>query len=205
MFRRWKENGRKALLTMQAAVLSGMMTICSYAETVQDANWMKEDATSGGLFTEAITKVQDVFRSGYSFAIVVAVGLFVLLFIYAGVKLSFGDTSDAKQTKQKIFRIFVGMICAFGAIFFVSLVYMAAGVAFHYKKTARCMDRNCFSEFFSAGRCDENECLCGTGRINRNGRNHRVFNRRGIVGYGFWNGRWADRVGSIRSGIQFWV
>ena len=50
MFRRWKENGRKALLTMQAAVLSGMMTICSYAETVQDANWMKEDATSGGLF-----------------------------------------------------------------------------------------------------------------------------------------------------------
>mgnify|MGYP000066743003 FL=1 len=68
------------------------------------------------LFTEAITKVQDVFRSGYSFAIVVAVGLFVLLFIYAGVKLSFGDTSDAKQTKQKIFRIFVGMICAFGAI-----------------------------------------------------------------------------------------
>lgn len=58
MFRRWKENGRKALLTMQAAVLSGMMTICSYAETVQDANWMKEDATSGGLFTEAITKVQ---------------------------------------------------------------------------------------------------------------------------------------------------
>ena len=30
-----------------------MMTICSYAETVQDANWMKEDATSGGLFTEA--------------------------------------------------------------------------------------------------------------------------------------------------------
>ena len=64
MFRRWKENGRKALLTMQAAVLSGMMTICSYAETVQDANWMKEDATSGGLFTEAITKVQDVFRSG---------------------------------------------------------------------------------------------------------------------------------------------
>ena len=55
MFRRWKENGRKALLTMQAAVLSGMMTICSYAETVQDANWMKEDATSGGLFTEAIT------------------------------------------------------------------------------------------------------------------------------------------------------
>lgn len=43
MFRRWKENGRKALLTMQAAVLSGMMTICSYAETVQDANWMKED------------------------------------------------------------------------------------------------------------------------------------------------------------------
>ena len=90
MFRRWKENGRKALLTMQAAVLSGMMTICSYAETVQDANWMKEDATSGGLFTEAITKVQDVFRSGYSFAIVVAVGLFVLLFIYAGVKLSFG-------------------------------------------------------------------------------------------------------------------
>ena len=125
MFRRWKENGRKALLTMQAAVLSGMMTICSYAETVQDANWMKEDATSGGLFTEAITKVQDVFRSGYSF-----VGLFVLLFIYAGVKLSFGDTSDAKQTKQKIFRIFVGMICAFGAIFFVSLVYKAAGDAF---------------------------------------------------------------------------
>ena len=121
MFRRWKENGRKALLTMQAAVLSGMMTICSYAETVQDANWMKEDATSGGLFTEAITKVQDVFRSGYSFAIVVAVGLFVLLF---------GDTSDAKQTKQKIFRIFVGMICAFGAIFFVSLVYKAAGDAF---------------------------------------------------------------------------
>lgn len=52
------------------------------------------------------------------------------------------------------------------------------------------MDRNCFSEFFSAGRCDENECLCGTGRINRNGRNHRVFNRRGTVGYGFWNGRW---------------
>ena len=47
MFRRWEENGRKALLTMQAAVLSGMMTICSYAETVQDANWMKEDATSG--------------------------------------------------------------------------------------------------------------------------------------------------------------
>ena len=130
MFRRWKENGRKALLTMQAAVLSGMMTICSYAETVQDANWMKEDATSGGLFTEAITKVQDVFRSGYSFAIVVAVGLFVLLFIYAGEKLSFGDTSDAKQTKQKIFRIFVGMICAFGAIFFVSLVYKAAGDAF---------------------------------------------------------------------------
>ena len=41
MFRRWKENGRKALLTMQAAVLSGMMTICSYAETVQDANWMR--------------------------------------------------------------------------------------------------------------------------------------------------------------------
>lgn len=81
-------------------------------------------------FTEAITKVQDVFRSGYSFAIVVAVGLFVLLFIYAGVKLSFGDTSDAKQTKQKIFRIFVGMICAFGAIFFVSLVYKAAGDAF---------------------------------------------------------------------------
>lgn len=114
MFRRWKENGRKALLTMQAAVLSGMMTICSYAETVQDANWMKEDATSGGLFTEAITKVQDVFRSGYS----------------SGVKLSFGDTSDAKQTKQKIFRIFVGMICAFGAIFFVSLVYKAAGDAF---------------------------------------------------------------------------
>ena len=74
MFRRWKENGRKALLTMQAAVLSGMMTICSYAETVQDANWMKEDATSGGLFTEAITKVQDVFRSGYAFAIVVAAG-----------------------------------------------------------------------------------------------------------------------------------
>ena len=73
---------------------------------------------------------QDVFRSGYSFAIVVAVGLFVLLFIYAGVKLSFGDTSDAKQTKQKIFRIFVGMICAFGAIFFVSLVYKAAGDAF---------------------------------------------------------------------------
>lgn len=64
------------------------------------------------------------------FAIVVAVGLFVLLFIYAGVKLSFGDTSDAKQTKQKIFRIFVGMICAFGAIFFVSLVYKAAGDAF---------------------------------------------------------------------------
>ena len=96
----------------------------------QDANWMKEDATSGGLFTEAITKVQDVFRSGYSFAIVVAVGLFVLLFIYAGVKLSFGDTSDAKQTKQKIFRIFVGMVCAFGAIFFVSLVYKAAGDAF---------------------------------------------------------------------------
>ena len=62
--------------------------------------------------------------------IVVAVGLFVLLFIYAGVKLSFGDTSDAKQTKQKIFRIFVGMICAFGAIFFVSLVYKAAGDAF---------------------------------------------------------------------------
>ena len=91
---------------------------------------LKEDATSGGLFTEAITKVQDVFRSGYSFAIVVAVGLFVLLFIYAGVKLSFGDTSDAKQTKQKIFRIFVGMICAFGAIFFVSLVYKAAGDAF---------------------------------------------------------------------------
>ena len=58
MFRRWKENGRKALLAMQAAVLSRMMTICSYAETVQDANWMKEDATSGGLFTEAITKVQ---------------------------------------------------------------------------------------------------------------------------------------------------
>ena len=54
MFRRWKENGRKALLAMQAAVLSRMMTICSYAETVQDANWMKEDATSGGLFTEAI-------------------------------------------------------------------------------------------------------------------------------------------------------
>ena len=81
MFRRWKENGRKALLTMQAAVLSGMMTICSYAETVQDANWMKEDATSGGLFTEAITKVQDVFRSGYSFAIVVAVGLFVLVIL----------------------------------------------------------------------------------------------------------------------------
>ena len=52
MFRRWKENGRKALLAMQAAVLSRMMTICSYAETVQDANWMKEDATSGGLFTE---------------------------------------------------------------------------------------------------------------------------------------------------------
>ena len=124
MFRRWKENGRKALLAMQAAVLSGMMTLCSYA------NWMKEDATSGGLFTEAITKVQDVFRSGYAFAIVVAVGLFVLLFIYAGVKLSFGDTSDAKQTKQKIFRIFVGMICAFGAIFFVSLVYKAAGDAF---------------------------------------------------------------------------
>ena len=49
MFRRWKENGRKALLAMQAAVLSRMMTICSYAETVQDANWMKEDATSGGL------------------------------------------------------------------------------------------------------------------------------------------------------------
>ena len=72
MFRRWKENGRKALLAMQAAVLSRMMTICSYAETVQDANWMKEDATSGGLFTEAITKVQDVFRSGYAFAIVVA-------------------------------------------------------------------------------------------------------------------------------------
>ena len=70
MFRRWKENGRKALLAMQAAVLSRMMTICSYAETVQDANWMKEDATSGGLFTEAITKVQDVFRSGYAFAIV---------------------------------------------------------------------------------------------------------------------------------------
>ena len=46
------------------------------------------------------------------------------------------------------------------------------------------MDRNCFSEFFSAGRCDENECLCGTGRINRNGRNHRVFNRRGPVGDG---------------------
>ena len=45
MFRRWKENGRKALLAMQAAVLSRMMTICSYAETVQDANWMKEDAT----------------------------------------------------------------------------------------------------------------------------------------------------------------
>ncbi len=67
MFRRWKENGRKALLAMQAAVLSRMMTICSYAETVQDANWMKEDATSGGLFTEAITKVQDVFRSGYCF------------------------------------------------------------------------------------------------------------------------------------------
>ena len=67
MFRRWKENGRKALLAMQAAVLSRMMTICSYAETVQDANWMKEDATSGGLFTEAITKVQDVFRSGYAF------------------------------------------------------------------------------------------------------------------------------------------
>ena len=130
MFRRWKENGRKALLAMQAAVLSRMMTICSYAETVQDANWMKEDATSGGLFTEAITKVQDVFRSGYAFAIVVAVGLVVLLFIYAGVKLSFGDTSDAKQTKQKIFRIFVGMICAFGAIFFVSLVYKAAGDAF---------------------------------------------------------------------------
>ena len=43
MFRRWKENGRKALLAMQAAVLSRMMTICSYAETVQDANWMKED------------------------------------------------------------------------------------------------------------------------------------------------------------------
>lgn len=107
MFRRWKENGRKALLAMQAAVLSRMMTICSYAETVQD-----------------------VFRSGYAFAIVVAVGLFVLLFIYAGVKLSFGDTSDAKQTKQKIFRIFVGMICAFGAIFFVSLVYKAAGDAF---------------------------------------------------------------------------
>ena len=85
MFRRWKENGRKALLAMQAAVLSRMMTICSYAETVQDANWMKEDATSGGLFTEAITKVQDVFRSGYAFAIVVAVGLFVLLFIYAGI------------------------------------------------------------------------------------------------------------------------
>ena len=78
MFRRWKENGREALLAMQAAVLSRMMTICSYAETVQDANWMKEAATSGGLFTEAITKVQDVFRSGYSFAIVVAVGLFVL-------------------------------------------------------------------------------------------------------------------------------
>ena len=54
----------------------------------------------------------------------------MLLFIYAGVKLSFGDTSDAKQTKQKIFRIFVGMICAFGAIFFVSLVYKAAGDAF---------------------------------------------------------------------------
>ena len=62
MFRRWKENGRKALLAMQAAVLSRMMTICSYAETVQDANWMKEDATSGGLFTEAITKVQDNLR-----------------------------------------------------------------------------------------------------------------------------------------------
>ena len=52
MFRRWKENGRKALLTMQAAVLSGMMTICSYAETVQDANWMKEDATSAFLLAQ---------------------------------------------------------------------------------------------------------------------------------------------------------
>ena len=100
MFRRWKENGRKALLAMQAAVLSRMMTICSYAETVQDANWMKEDATSGGLFTEAIMKVQDVFRSGYAFEILVAVGLFVLLIIYAAVRLTVGDTADAKQTKQ---------------------------------------------------------------------------------------------------------
>ena len=64
MFRRWKENGRKALLAMQTAIVSAMMTFRSYAETVADANWMKEDATSGGLFTEAITKVQDVFRSG---------------------------------------------------------------------------------------------------------------------------------------------
>ena len=67
----------------------------------QDANWMKEDATSGGLFTEAITKVQDVFRSGYSFAIVVAVGLFVLLFIYAGVKLSFGDLLTQSRRSRR--------------------------------------------------------------------------------------------------------
>ena len=130
MFRQWKEYGRKAAFAVQTAAMSAAMAICSYADTVEDANWMKEEATGGGLFTDAITKVQDVFRSGYSFAIVVAIGMFALLFIYAGVKFAFGDTSDAKQTKAMIFRIFIGMICAFGAIFFVSLVYKAAGDAF---------------------------------------------------------------------------
>mgnify|MGYP000662369192 CR=1 FL=1 len=121
MFRRWKENGRKALLAMQAAVLSRMMTICSYAETVQDANWMKEDATSGGLFTEAITKVQDVFRSGYAFAIVVAVGLFVLLFIYAGVKLSLvipltqsKQAEDIPDLRGHDLRVWGNLLCKSG-------------------------------------------------------------------------------------------
>lgn len=66
MFRRWKENGRKALLTMQAAVLSGMMTICSYAETVQDANWMKEDGDKRRTFYGSNHEGAGVFRSGYS-------------------------------------------------------------------------------------------------------------------------------------------
>ena len=71
MERKWKE-GTSA---MQAAVLSRMMTICSYAETVQDANWMKEDATSGGLLRKRSRRCRMCSGSGYAFAIVVAVGL----------------------------------------------------------------------------------------------------------------------------------
>ena len=57
MFRRWKENGRKALLAMQAAVLSRMMTICSYAETVQDETAeITESSTGAGQAEDFLRK-----------------------------------------------------------------------------------------------------------------------------------------------------